>query len=182
VKLLWFLSKHLLTFLVRFFFPTFIYAQEFNDQSMGSSNYCSPQLEGDNNIVYCSPYNAPLSEEKKNDLSDLCMRENFGKIDKILIKTKATYKVGEIISIEYAGACPGKTVFFIVSESAKRDCRRNTGMRRRSETAQSYEGSLEFNKHKIGKAGKYVIHACFLGEGDDYMGGVSLPFEVLKRF
>lgn len=166
-----------------FSFPTFIYAQEFSEQSMGSSNACSPQINGDNNIINCSPYNAlPLSEEKKNDLANLCMRENFGIVPNILIQTKETYNAGEIISIDYAGACPGKTDFFIVDDNTDRDCRRNTGMRARSETAQSYDGPLEFSKHKIEKEGKYLIKACFLSQGDAYIGGVSLPFEVVPRF
>ncbi len=158
-----------------------IYAQN-NNQTIGSDNICGTQILGNGNYVICNVNNWPLNKEKKSTLVENCRRENFGVIPNILFNTKKTYNVGEIISIEYAGACPGKTDFFIVQDNANRDCRRNMGMRQRSERVQSYEGALEFSKHKIGNAGKYVIHACFLGEGSDYIAGVSLPFEVLSRF
>ncbi len=159
-----------------------IYAQN-NNQTIGSDNICGTQILGNGNYVICNVNNWPLNEEKKSTLVENCRRENFGVIPSILFNTKKTYNVGEIISIEYAGACPGKTVFFIVPESTNRECRLDTGMKRRSEIAQNYEGSLEFSKHKIkeGQDGKYVIHACFFDKGGNYLAGVSLPFEVLPR-
>lgn len=161
--------------------PPSVYAQQIN-QGMGSFNICGTQVIGNNSIITCNVNTWPLSNERKNDLVELCRRENFGRIPSILFMTKKAYNVGEIISIKYSGACPNKTEFLITPQSTNPDNGRNAGMMRRSEPVSDYEAEMEFDDRPL-RPGKYVIHAYFADRSrrQSYIAGISLPFEILKR-
>lgn len=169
-------------FLIGFGIQTISLA-EVPSQSIGSSNICGSQTIGNNNIFICNVYNWPLSSKQQDKLSHLCQDEDFYNIPPVLVKTKKTYGVGEIIRIEYSGACPNKTEFLIVPANQKPVAGRNTGQRRRSVLVSDYKGEIRFKKDKQSNPGMYVINSYFTDEqGNVFLAGRSFPFEVISKF
>lgn len=156
---------------------------EVPSQSMGSSNICGSQVIGNNNSVICNVSNWPLNSKQQEKLSFLCQDENFYPIPPVLVNTKKTYGVGEIISIGYSGACPNKTEFLIVPANQKPIAGRNTGERRRSVLVSDYKGEIRFKKYKPSNPGTYVVNSYFTDEqGTVFLAGRSFPFEVISKF
>jgi hypothetical protein len=156
---------------------------EVPSQSMGSSNICGSQVIGNKNSIICNVNNWPLSSKQQEKLSFLCQDENFYPIPPVLVNTKKTYGVGEIISIGYSGACPNKTEFLIVPANQKPVAGRNTGERRRSVLVSDYKGEIRFKKDKQSNPGMYAVNSYFTDEqGKVFLAGRSFPFEVISKF